>query len=43
MWTLAQHMEHATFRAGELVLQKGAEGDTFYIIEEGLFSIFDGE
>ncbi|GMH33824.1 hypothetical protein BSKO_01658 [Bryopsis sp. KO-2023] len=41
LWKLAQHMEHAQFRAGDLVLRKYDEGDTFFIIEEGLFSVFD--
>lgn len=35
-------MEHAQFKAGDIVLKKGDEGDAFFIIEEGLFSIYDG-
>ena len=41
-WSLAQHMQPAHFKANEIVLRKGDEGDTFYVIEDGIFSIFDG-
>lgn len=41
LWKLAESLESQHFSKGELVLKKGDPGDTFYIIEEGTFSIFD--
>eukprot|EP00210_Caulerpa_lentillifera_P000821 g794.t2 len=41
LWQLSESLESQHFSKGELVLKKGDPGDTFYIIEEGTFSIFD--
>lgn len=38
---MAEKMEEKYFRAGEQVIRKGEQGDEFFIIEEGNFSIFD--
>ncbi|EFN52025.1 hypothetical protein CHLNCDRAFT_54794 [Chlorella variabilis] len=42
LFQLARCMANRSFGAGEVVFRQGEAGDTFYVVEEGSFSITDG-
>ena len=43
LWQLARTMQTESMAKGTVVFRKGAKGDSFYIIKEGLFSCCDGK
>ncbi len=43
LWQLARVMGQTRYTAGQMVFMKGDPGDTFYIVQEGTFSVFEGE
>jgi CRP-like cAMP-binding protein/Zn-dependent protease len=40
---IAARMERQSFRAGEIIIRQGAEGDRFYIIERGVAEVWVGD
>lgn len=42
LWQLARAMIGQTFSKGDVVFRKNDVADTFYIIQQGVFTVFDG-
>lgn len=43
IWQLLKHMTEEKFNRGDIVFRKGDNGDTFYIVQDGTFRVFDGQ